>query len=93
MKLPKLQLSSKSLKTKPGFVLVAIFALLLGYEIYLLYYDVYTNLTTEVQDISVNTNIVHLDLANYQKMLDLLDSVKVYTPPPITVDNPFSLSK
>jgi len=92
MKLPKLglQFSKKSLKTNPGFILLVIFVVILGYEVYLLYYNVYINLTTEVKDITVDTNIVHLDLTNYQKMLILLDSVKTYESPPLTIDNPFT---
>lgn len=85
-----ISISMKIIKAiRPKLVLTILFLILLGFEVYVLYFNVYGNLSTGVEDISVDTNIVRLDLKNYEKMLQLLDNAKAYGAPAVTVDNPF----
>ncbi|MBX4187495.1 MAG: hypothetical protein KW802_04610 [Candidatus Doudnabacteria bacterium] len=73
----------------PTVILTILFAALLLVEAYWLYYKVYGNLSTNVEDAAVEVNIVRLDINNYNKMINLLDSLKVYKPVFTEVENPF----
>jgi hypothetical protein len=73
----------------PRWVLTTVFLVLLTLEIYLLYSRVYKNLYTPIEDAPIEQNVVRLDVINYNKMLELLDSLKVYTGREINIENPF----
>lgn len=73
----------------PGLILVLLFLLLIGVEAYVLYYKVYGNLSTGIEDVAVDVNIVRLDLNNYNKMVELLDSLNSYQPANTPYENPF----
>ena len=74
---------------RPAVILTLLFLLLIGIEAYLLYYKVYGNLSTDINDISVDVNIVRLDVSNYNKIIELLDSLNAYQPANPVVENPF----
>jgi hypothetical protein len=73
---------------RPKLLLILLFLALLGVEAYLLYYQVYGNLSTGIENVSVD-NSVRLDLSNYKTTLDLLDSNSTYLPPGLVTNNPF----
>ena len=90
MKSPITVDSSKIKKIlRPALILALLFLALLALEAYVLYYNVYGNLFTEIEDSSMDVNIVRLDVTNYNKMIELLDSLKDYTPANPAVENPF----
>lgn len=72
---------------RPDLILILIFLLIFGLEIYLLYSRVYVNLSTEVNEAPTD-NIVRLDLASYSKTLILLDASKTFAPQPLNLANP-----
>ncbi len=75
---------------RPKLILVALFVIFLSFEIYILYYKVYSSLTVSVEETPTNSsNIVRLDLTNYKKTLELLDSLKAYVGVEVTEHNPF----
>lgn len=64
---------------RPNLLLVLAFVLIMGFEAYLLYWKVYSNLTTEEATEIQTGNIVRLDLTSYNKALGILDSAKSFT--------------
>ncbi|OGE74327.1 MAG: hypothetical protein A3I07_02655 [Candidatus Doudnabacteria bacterium RIFCSPLOWO2_02_FULL_42_9] len=74
----------------PTLLLTTIFVVLLLLEVYLLYSKVYTNLYVSITGAPIEQNIVRLDVTNYNKMLDLLDSLKTYQGRPIDIESPFN---
>jgi hypothetical protein len=75
---------------RPKLVLITLFVIFLGFEMYILYYKVYTNLSVSIEEAPTNSNnIVRLDLTNYKKTLDLLDSLKAYVGVEVSEHNPF----
>jgi hypothetical protein len=73
----------------PTLILVLLFLMLVGIEASLLYNKVYGNLSTEFDDDSIDVNIVRLDINNYNKMIDLLDSLHSFQPENEVYENPF----
>ncbi|MBX4191389.1 MAG: hypothetical protein KW804_01150 [Candidatus Doudnabacteria bacterium] len=89
MKLPATNLSSFKKFINPTLVLALMFIALVALEAYVLYYKVYGNLSTGIDD-SVDVNIVRLDVNNYNKMIELIDSLKAFEPHNEARDNPFN---
>lgn len=73
-----------------NLVLSLLLLLVLAVEVYLLYSQVYLNLSTESEVIEPQ-NVVRIDLSAYQKTIKLLDDLKSFQPKAVrlTDDNPF----
>jgi len=82
-----MKLTSKKF-VKPGLLLFFVFILILAVEAYSFYVHVYGSLSTDAAD-APSGNVVRLDLASYNKTLQLLDSAKSFIVKPYTLGNPF----
>lgn len=65
---------------QPSLLLGLILLLVLATEAYLLYSKVYRSLNTDIGDVRLDSSVVRLDLANYTKTLNLLDSQQNFVP-------------
>ena len=74
---------------QPKLILIVVFIALLVLEAYLLYYKVYGNLSTGIEDVSTDSSIVRLDLPGYKSTLQLLDANTSYVPSGLNLNNPF----
>ena len=72
----------------PNIILAVVFVIVIGVEAYLLYFKVYAYLSTKVENVQAE-DIVRLDLNNYNKTLELLDSLNTFAPENPSVNNPF----
>ncbi len=73
----------------PGLILSLVFLALVAFEVYLLYYKVYGNLSTTVEEAFVENKIVRLNVNNYNKLVELMDEVKTFAPTNVISHNPF----
>jgi len=73
----------------PKLILIVLFFVLVGIEAYLLYYKVYANLSTSVDTIVFDNNIVRVDVKSYTETLELLDLRKIYQAPNLIINNPY----
>lgn len=85
MKLPAIKLK---FRIRPGLILLAAFLILVIFEAYLLYYRVYINLYTTVDEISVE-DVVRLNLKDYNAALEAIDKRQNFTAPTLNINNPF----
>lgn len=74
----------------PSVWLVLVFILIVAWEGYILYSQVYRQLLPDTAGIK-SENIVHLDLDSYNKTLNLLDNTKNFVPKTLDLvnQNPF----
>lgn len=73
-----------------NLVLSLVLLLVLAVEVYLLYSQVYLNLSTDTEVIEPQ-NVVRVDIGAYEKTIKLLDDLKSFQPKAVrlTDDNPF----
>ena len=73
---------------QPSLFLTLVLVVFIIVEAYLLYSKTYLSLDTEI-DLNQKSNIVRLDLASYNKTLDLLDSYINFIAASKVTSNPF----
>jgi len=71
----------------PQFWLLVVFALIAAWEVYALYGVFTDNIAVHTAE-SPFGNIVRLDMNSYTNTLQLLDSDKIFSPPPLNLFNP-----
>jgi hypothetical protein len=85
----KLKLKLNKGGYNPGFILTAIFLTLLLIEVYFAYSSIYKNINVADPIVS-DSNIVRVNLEQYNDTIRLLDQYETYDPgPPLITRNPF----
>lgn len=88
MKKINININTKGLNV--GAVLSIVLLLLLAYEAWVGYSQLYKSLFTS-PDVVATDNVIRVDLKSYQDTVNYLESLQTYTPDPefITNNNPF----
>ncbi len=78
--------SIKIRKIRPQLVITLIFIIVILFEVFLLYTQVYRKLTPEA-DAVPNENIVRLDITAYNNTIEFLDKLKTFIVEPWDITN------
>lgn len=70
-----------------GFILTITLIAVLLIEIYLIYFLLYRNVWIS-DDAIIPNNIVRVDLADYNKTIDLLNELESFSPNPLVLSRP-----